>query len=302
MGTISIVMATYNGAKYLSEQIDSILSQTISNFELIICDDCSTDETWIVLEDYALKDNRIKLFRNNENLGFKKNFEKALTLCSGDYIALSDQDDIWTPNHLELLYTHIGDKMVVCGNAEMIGSDGESLGLTLQELESFNYVPDDNLQLASSVIFFRNPFQGASMMIKKSFLKYALPIPESIKYHDSWFSNLSPFCGGIAYTTEIVNKYRMHGKNVTGMRITPRSKIKTLGSHLLLARTALERKVVVMCVLERISKRICPETTFLKEVLKKLNRASSMTGRFRNGFYLMSHYKTIFNADSSHWF
>ena len=299
---ISIAMATYNGAKYLSEQIDSILGQTTQDFELIICDDCSTDETWSMLKDYASRDHRIKLLRNKENIGFKNNFEKVLYLCSGEYIALSDQDDIWVPNHLELLYKHIGDKMVVCGNAEMIGSGGESLGLTLQDLESFNYVPGDNMQLASSIIFFRNPFQGASMMINKSFLNHALPIPKSIKYHDSWFSNLSPFCGGIVYTTDIVNKYRMHGKNVTGMRIKPRSRVRTLVSHLLFAQTAKERKEVVMCVLDRMPNKDCAEASFLKEVLRKLKRASSIIGRIQNECYLIGHYKTLFNADSSHWF
>ena len=299
---ISIAMATYNGANYLREQLDSILSQTITSFELIVCDDCSTDETWDILEEYALVDNRITLYKNQENLGFKKNFEKALSLSSGDYIALSDQDDIWTPNHLEILYKHIGEKMVVCGNAEMVDSNGQRLGLTLQELESFNYVPTDNLELASSIIFFRNPFQGASMMIKRSFLEYALPIPESIKYHDSWFSNLGPFCGGISYTTEIVNRYRMHGKNVTGMRIKPRSKVRTLGAHLLHASTAFERREVVLSVLDRMPDKDCKESYFLIGVLQKLNRATSIIGRLQNGFYLITHFKTIFNADSSHLF
>lgn len=294
-------MATYNGAKYLREQIDSILSQTISDFELIICDDCSNDETWNILVDYASRDNRIKIYRNNENLGFKRNFEVAINKCKGDCIALSDQDDIWLPSHLEILYNLIGDKVIACGNALMINSEGESIGITLQEMESFNYVADDNLQMASSIIFFRNPFQGASMMIRRSFLNYALPIPETIKYHDSWFSNLSFFCGGIAYTTQIVNNYRMHGNNVTGMRIKPRSKVRTLASHILFAKTALEIKNTVSCVLDRIPNKNGEEAKFLVDTLRKLQRASSIWGRLLNGLYLIRHYKTIFNADYSHW-
>lgn len=294
-------MATYNGAKYLREQIDSILSQTISDFELIICDDCSNDETWNILVDYASRDNRIKIYRNNENLGFKRNFEVAINKCKGDYIALSDQDDIWLPSHLEILYNLIGDKVIACGNALLINSEGERIGITLQEMESFNYVADDNLQMASSIIFFRNPFQGASMMIKRSFLNYALPIPETIKYHDSWFSNLSFFCGGLAYTTQIVNNYRMHGNNVTGMRIKPRSKVRTLASNILYAKTSIEIKNTVSCVMERIPEKDGEEAQFLEGVLRKLNRAASIWGRLLNSVYLIRHYKTIFNADSSHW-
>ena len=73
-------MATYNGEKYLREQIDSILSQTIRDFELIVCDDCSTDNTWDILQKYQSQDKRIKCYRNEENLGFKKNFEKAIKM------------------------------------------------------------------------------------------------------------------------------------------------------------------------------------------------------------------------------
>ena len=90
---ISIAMATYNGAKYLREQIDSILAQTIQDFELVVCDDCSSDDTWDILKQYSDADKRIKVFRNESNMGFKRNFEKAMSLCGGDYIALSDQDD-----------------------------------------------------------------------------------------------------------------------------------------------------------------------------------------------------------------
>ena len=119
---ISIAMATYNGEKYLREQIDSILNQTIQDFELIVCDDCSTDTTWNILQDYQSQDRRIKCYRNEENLGFKKNFEKAIGLCTGEYIALSDQDDIWLPEHLEKLVNIIGNADLACGT-ELLFSD-----------------------------------------------------------------------------------------------------------------------------------------------------------------------------------
>ena len=93
---ISIVMATYNGETYIREQINSILNQTISDFELIICDDCSKDSTVEIIKRYKDKDKRITLVENEKNLGFKKNFEKAISYCKGDFIAFCDQDDIWT--------------------------------------------------------------------------------------------------------------------------------------------------------------------------------------------------------------
>ena len=294
-------MATYNGAKYVSEQIDSILNQTIQNFELVICDDCYTDETWRILEEYREKDLRIKLYCNEQNIGFKRNFEKAISLCSGEYIALSDQDDVWLPNHLEILYNLIGEKMIACGNANMVDADGKKIGLTLREMESFNYIPTDNLQLAYSVIFFRNPFQGASMLIRKSFFSYALPIPNEIKFHDSWFSNLAFYCGGIVYTNEIINNYRMHGSNVTGMRVKVKSKIRTFVSHLLFPKTGCERLIVAKYVQDRMPNKCSDEAIFLEHIIKLLKRSSSVRGRILNGLFLLKHYKTIFNVDSSHW-
>ena len=103
---IGIAMTTYNGEKYLKEQIDSILNQTVSDFELIVCDDVSSDSTMDILNDYAEKDDRVHVFRNEENLGFLKNFEKAIRICldrGAEYVALADQDDIWAENHLEVL-------------------------------------------------------------------------------------------------------------------------------------------------------------------------------------------------------
>ena len=90
---ISIAMATYNGEKNIKEQIESILNQTLKEFELIICDDASTDNTVPILTSFAEKDKRIKILKNEQNLGFKKNFEKILFHCTGEYIAFCDQDD-----------------------------------------------------------------------------------------------------------------------------------------------------------------------------------------------------------------
>lgn len=298
---ISIAMATYNGAKYVSEQLNSILSQTINDFELVVCDDCSSDDTWRILQDYVKIDCRIKAHRNKNTLGFKENFEKAIGLCHGDYIALCDQDDIWLPNHLETLLSIIGDKMIACGNAEMIDKNGKLVGMTLQEMESFDYVPNNNEELASSIIFFRNPFQGASMLIKREFLTYALPIPEQISYHDSWFANLCFFCGGISYTTQIVNQYRMHGDNVTGNRLKRRSRIKTFLSLVLFAKTSDERLNTVKCVKNRIRVSKENEVEFLTNVLIILNRSSSFYGRFLNCIFFLKNYRTIFNINSFHF-
>ena len=96
---ISVALACYNGENFIYEQIQSIINQTITDLEIIICDDKSTDNTIDIIHN--IKDKRIKLYQNNIQLGVVKNFEKAISLCNGEYIALSDQDDVWVEKKLE---------------------------------------------------------------------------------------------------------------------------------------------------------------------------------------------------------
>ena len=99
---LSVAMCTYNGEQHVNEQLESILKQTMTVDEIIICDDGSTDKTIQIIEQFQMNfPNIITLHRNSFNLGSNKNFEKAITLCSGDYIFLSDQDDIWKINKVE---------------------------------------------------------------------------------------------------------------------------------------------------------------------------------------------------------
>ena len=214
---ISVVMCTYNGAKYVKEQLDSIVQQTVADFELVICDDCSNDGTWEILQEYAANDNRIRICRNKQNLGFLKNYEKALGLASGAYVAMSDQDDIWMTNHLEVLMNLLGERTIACGNSLLVDENGDSLDMTLKEQEDLTVVSDNPMDVALSIMIYRNPFQGAAMLFRRSFLEKALPIPEGVKYHDSWFAALACFMEGISYTDETIMRYRLHGGNQSGL-------------------------------------------------------------------------------------
>lgn len=209
-------MATYNGEKYLGDQIDSILNQTIQDFELIVCDDCSTDNTWNILLDYQLHDKRIKCYRNEKNLGFKKNFEKAIGLCTGDYIALSDQDDVWTEEHLEVLFENIGENDLVGAGAFLSDKDGkpfekEQNSHFREHISCFIKNKDDWF----FYLLHQNCFQGAASLFKKSLVKKALPIPENIQFHDYWLALIAASDGGFKYVDKKIFFYRQHGNNVT---------------------------------------------------------------------------------------
>lgn len=292
---ISIAMTTYNGDNYLREQIDSILAQTINDFELIICDDCSTDSTWNILSSYSSIDPRIKIYRNEENLGYLKNFEKAMGLCKGEYIALSDQDDIWMANHLAVLRDLIGDKVMACGNSELIDSNGLSFNISLDKIDSFDYVPVDWKQNLMQIVFFRNPYRGAEMLIRKDFLSHLLPFPNGVWFHDTWIAVLSCLMGGCEYTSQILSKYRIHDDNFTKSRKKKRSKWGELYKNII-HQCTYDRLSIIDGLFERIPNMNADDKRFLNNLRHHVSLDYSKIGRIKNIPFRIRHFRTIYSC------
>lgn len=224
MPTVSIAMTTYNGEKYLREQLDSILNQTCKDFELIICDDCSSDSSVHILNEYAGKDKRIKVFVNEHNLGFKKNFEKAISLCNRDYIALSDQDDVWKKEHIEILLSNLGDSYLVCGNVELIDSNGSHIK---NDQININRYISKNCEEQFLQLLHINFVQGCTCLFRKELVSKILPIPENQKYHDKWIGLVAILeQKPIIYVDKTLVYYRRHDKNVTVKSDSLRDKLK----------------------------------------------------------------------------
>ena len=276
---ISIAMTTYNGAQYIKEQIESILNQTIQDFELIICDDCSSDNTFELLQEYASKDSRITALRNDKNLGFKRNFEKVIGLCKGDYIALSDQDDIWFPNHLEILKNAIKGKVMLSCARPIFVDEG----------------------IARHIFLGRSSFQGASMMIRKSFFDIALPIPDGAGFHDSWFAGLACFAGGIAYVDVPVMRYRRLQQAVTSayMKLSP---ARLFVGAILVNHSVPDRPVFIDNIRKRVPSLSIKQIKLLDIFDKMLKRRNTIFGRIANVPYLMRHFKEIYCYDGKHLF
>mgnify|MGYP002624019508 CR=1 FL=1 len=211
---VSIAMTTFNGEKYIGLQIDSILNQTYKDIELIICDDLSTDSTREILLDYKKKDPRCKIFFNEVNLGFKKNFEKAISLCSGEYIALSDQDDVWELWKIEETLKILDDKQFVCTNASLIDESGNFLGYTMKEVTQYHWMPLDSNSLFKRLVH-GNFVQGSTILARASFLKTSIPIPLIMPFHDWWFAICACFSNGFAYSKKNAIRYRQHTSQVT---------------------------------------------------------------------------------------
>lgn len=293
-------MATYNGDKYLREQLDSILFQTCQDFEFVICDDCSTDDTWKILEEYAQKDSRIKIFKNETNLGFKKNFEKAISLCGGEYVALSDQDDIWAENHLEVLFKNIEGKSAAVGNANVIDGNGLVADHLLSEGDKY-FCSGGDIANLYTILCYRNHFSGAISMYAKDFLNVAIPIPDSIIYHDVWLSTAACCMNGLDYTFEPIAKHRVHGNNESGdHHITLFHQITAAFSN---GRKAAAEQRIKIC--DELLKRFpgMPDKTKAAIISIKKYHENRISGRrLKTILFMRKNYKKIFSTPNYNQF
>jgi glycosyltransferase involved in cell wall biosynthesis len=206
---ISVCIATYNGEKYIKEQLDSILLQLGKNDEVIISDDNSTDNTLKIIKGY--NDKRIKLF-NNPFKGIVKNFENALINSSGDYIFLSDQDDIW-----------VKSKIGVCMEDFQKGYDLVLSNCSIFDSESKEVIHNSFFEFNNSkkgVInnIFKNNYIGCCMAFNKKVKNKVLPFPKGIPMHDSWIGINAEIYFNVNFNRNILIEYRKHSNNasVTG--------------------------------------------------------------------------------------
>ena len=200
-------MTTYNGEKYLREQLDSIYAQTYKNIEVVVTDDCSTDSTVEILQEYAVS-HGLKYQVNEENLGFMKNFEKVISLCNGDYIALADQDDIWLPEKLKTLMAKIGPNLMIHSDCAVI-DENSNIILPAWKRENGYMIRVENL-------LFKNVVTGCTVLLDKRLLEHAFPFPEGIVYHDWWLALCAAEHNRLAYTEECLTQYREHSEQDTG--------------------------------------------------------------------------------------
>ena len=286
-------MATYNGAGYVSEQIESVLSQTYRDFEFVICDDCSTDGTVDILQRYAGRDGRIRVFTNRCNLGFKDNFQRAIECCGNtEYVALCDQDDVWTEDHLQHLMDIVGDKVLACANSTITDCRLNPTGLTLAQQQSLDYIPEDDMQKSQTILLWRNPFQGSTMLVHRSLLDRALPFPAGVGFHDSWLAILSCFAGGMVYSPHPISLYRMHGSNVSGDKMMRMSRTKALLARLR-GLKAGDRIPMIRGIMERAGDLSESQSDYLRRMLRYFQNDSAGQ-RICNAMYLLGNYRTIF--------
>ncbi len=203
---ISVCLACYNGEKYIKRQIDSILSQLSSNDELVISDDGSVDQTIFIAESYSYKDSRVRIIRNSGKKGVVGNFENALKSACGDIIFLSDQDDIWLPNKVDVLMSALKVSDVVFSNIRIVDE-------CEQVVKERFFKTNNNCGFWRNIL--SNHYFGATMAFKKTVLQKALPFPAYIPMHDQWIGLIGEKYFRTVYFEEPLILYRRHGANAS---------------------------------------------------------------------------------------
>lgn len=204
---VSIALTTFNGAAFLEQQLESYVTQTRIPDELVVCDDGSIDGTMEILERFRQNAPfSVEVIRNQQNLGFTKNFEKAISLCSGDIIFFSDQDDVWYPDKissiLQCFDAHPG-VMLVVHDGELVDERLVFHGATKIRQLTAGFGTTDALVV------------GALSATRKTFLPYGMPIPEGVVGHDVWLHLLAQLLG-VRYVHECcLQKIRRHGSNTS---------------------------------------------------------------------------------------
>lgn len=215
---IDVLMATYNGEKYLKEQIESVLNQTYKNIRLVISDDCSKDGTINILKQYE-NDKRIEVHYHEKNQGYIKNFEYLLKQVKNNIYMLSDQDDVWMPEKIRKTY-----EKLIKNDADMVFADLEVVDENLKTIyPSFNKFMLLDRKINKYINSYKlnylyNCITGCTLMSKSKWIKDILPIPTDSKYliHDHWIGIIVSLNGKIVYMPEKYIKYRQHGNNQVG--------------------------------------------------------------------------------------
>lgn len=212
---ISVAMCTYNGAEFIKEQLDSIMEQTLLPDEIVVCDDCSTDKTISIVEEtLKIWNGRIKIHKNRKNLGYKMNFQQAISFCHGDIIFLSDQDDVWKSNKIERCMAYFNSERVM-----LVFHDVSIVNLGLKEIQSsfwhilkFDY--RKFLQNNYCRLLEGNIVQGSACAFRRQVFEKALPFPKDA-IHDEWIALVAVTMGELVPIPEMLMLYRQ-GNNQIG--------------------------------------------------------------------------------------
>ena len=226
---VSVCMASYNGSRYVGEQLRSILVQLDPRDEVVVVDDASTDATLDAIAEIG--DSRIRVIPLPQNGGHVRAFEKALTAATGDVVLLADQDDLWPVGRVALMLRALQTHHLVAGNPREFPRPRELRGALSPRLDPYRWRNVVGLALG------RRAYFGCAMGLDRSALAAALPFPRGTEAHDHWLAVLGNVRGTIGHLDEDVVLRRVHGDNQTPQRSRPL--LRALRTRVVLARHVL---------------------------------------------------------------
>lgn len=250
MIAVDIALATYNGANFIRQQIESIQKQTYRNWRLIISDDNSSDDTVDIIKDMMSNDSRIYLVGNKRQGGVIQNFNYALSQTTSEIVLLCDQDDIWPEERLEILI----DKFKVLQRNDFVPAmmftdlklvDENNCLIAESFYRTNNINPQDNLK--NNNLLWRSTVYGCTCIMNKKLVDIALPIPTYAHMHDQWLALLAKQYGNIFYFDYASVRYRQHSTNVVGGRNkTPFQKFNSIQKNLKRINLLVDRTVALI--------------------------------------------------------
>lgn len=236
---VSVALAAYNGEKYILSQLSSIAGQTVLPDEVVICDDCSTDKTVSLINDF-IAENRLgwQVYINKENVGFINNFRRALSMCTGEVVFLCDQDDIWESNKIESVISVFSSYSEVCAvlsSFSIIGADGKPLVDTvLRNTANNGLIPfsvnGEKTNIGLKTVLCANISPGCTAAFSKDVVDKYLESAESSMPHDWELGIIAATKGKTVYLDRELIKYRLHGENAIGLENAGSGKLKMRGS------------------------------------------------------------------------
>lgn len=211
---VSIAIATYNGARYLREQLDTLHAQTWKPLEVVVSDDASTDGTAEILAEYA-RERGLRYAVNPDRVGLVANFERAIRMCAGELIALSDQDDLWKPKKIEALVAGIDDcSLIFCNGQEYLSVDGR-VEVDSSVDQVFAFIRAKGTGKPTRYLLAENWAVSHTLMFRREVIEPALPFPRHHIYHDVWLALVASKLRGIRYLDAMLQTHRRHAASIT---------------------------------------------------------------------------------------
>ena len=280
---VSIAICTYNGAKYIGPLLQSITGQSYNNLEIVIVDDCSQDGTFDVLNIFRETDQRIRLYRNEKNLGYLKNFEKAIDLSTGEYIALCDQDDIWVKDKISIMVGEIKDNILIYHNSDFIDDEGELIGTETIATKRILYNGPSCLPL-----LFSNCIHGHAVLFSKKLKDYIFPF-DSRFTHDWWIGYVAFNTGSVKYIDKVLVHYRQHEGTITDtfkLRGEDVPKLRVKGISLI----DVDFELLEYCAAFKYNR----EPGLVKETHRLLSHLAKGEQRLKTYWFLLAYFDLLF--------